>query len=227
MAVTSRDLRNSPSQRIIGQHRSNTGQLRVVNNPARSTGQLRPVNTATRNTGPLSLASAAPDTQPRRSVTIPHLITTLLVLVALALIGNSVVSWAQIKLDDYRYGRPRITTLSSFVGHNEAGGTPTQFIAMNLNRRVVVLQVPGGDPAQTRTLTGPYLFGVNEDLTPVHLRLGLVNGDNELDLIVSVKNEEIIYINENGSYRLITPEERAAYQQQAPDQNSIELSSSQ
>jgi hypothetical protein len=83
---------------------------------------------------------------------------------------------------------------------------------MNVNRRVVVFEIPGGDPAQTRTLTGPYLFGANEDLTPVRLRLALVNDDKESDLVVSVKNEEIVYINENGNFRLITPDERTAHQ---------------
>lgn len=227
MAVVSRELRNSPSQRITGPQRSTTGPLRVINNSARSTGPLRPITPATRNTGALAPSYTTPEAQTERSNAVAYLATTLLAIVALALIGSSVLSWAQIKLDDYRYGRPRITTLSASVGHNEAGGTPTQFVAMNLNRRVVVLQVPGGDPAQTRTLTGPYLFGANEDLTPVHLRLGLINSDNEPDLIVSVKNEEIIYINEGGTFRLITPEERAAYQQQAPSQNSMELSSTQ
>ncbi len=212
MAVTSRELRNSPSQRNTGQHRALTGQFRVVSNQQRTTGPLTP--------------AYAPTVQQRTSRT-PYLITSLLALVALALMANSLVSWTQTKIDDVRYGRPRTTTLSGFVGHNETGGVPSEFIAMNLNRRVVVLQIPGGDPAQTRTLVGPYLFGVNEDLTPVHLRLALINGDKESDLVVSVKNEEIIYINENGSFRLITPEERAAFQQQTPTENSVELSSNQ
>jgi hypothetical protein len=128
------------------------------------------------------------------------------------LLANSVITWGQIKLDDLRYGRPRTMQLSGFVGHNEANGVPTQFVAMNLNRRVVVFEIPGGDASQTRTLTGPYLFGANEDLTPVRLRLQSVNADPNMDLVISVKNEEIIYINEGGSFRLINPEERVTYE---------------
>jgi hypothetical protein len=211
MAVTSRDLRNGPSQRSTGQHRALTGQLQVVGNQRRATGSL-------------STTSVAPAVTPRASHT-SFLLTALVALVALALLANSVLSWAHIKLDDLRYGRPRTTTLNGFVGHDEAGGTPTQFVAMNLNRRVVVVEFPGGDPAQTRTLSGPYLFGANEDVTPVHLRLALVNDDKELDLVVSVKNEEIIYINENANFRLISPEERAAYQQRMPEQSTSDLGS--
>ncbi len=142
----------------------------------------------------------------------PYLLTLLLCVVALALVANSLFTWSQIKLDDVRYGRPRTMHLSGFVGHNEASGTPTQFVAMNLNRRVVVFEIPGGDVSRTRTMTGPYLFGANEDLTPVRLRLAYVNDDRNQDLIVSAKDEEIIYINENDTFRLINDGERAAYQ---------------
>jgi hypothetical protein len=142
----------------------------------------------------------------------PYAITMLLCIVAIVLVANSVLTWGQIKLDDMRYGRPRTMQLAGFVGHNEGSGAPTQFVAMNLNRRVVVFEIPGGDAAQTRTLTGPYLFGANEDLTPVRLRLQHINADNDTDLVISVKNEEIMYINESGSFRLIKPEERAAYE---------------
>jgi hypothetical protein len=129
------------------------------------------------------------------------------------LVANSLISWGRIKIDDLRYGRPRTMHLTGQVGHNDTYGTPTQFVAMNLNRRVVVFEIPGGDVAKTRTLTGPYLFGAGEDLTPVRLQLAQVNADQETDLVVSVKDEEIIYINENGSFRLINDAERAAYEE--------------
>ena len=148
----------------------------------------------------------------RTASRMPYMLTLLLCLFALIIMANSVVLWGQTKLDDLRYGRPRTMQLSGFVGHNESAGIPTQFVAMNLNRRVVIFEIPGGDVAQTRTLTGPYLFGANENLTPVRVRLDDVNTDKAPDLIVSVKNEEIIYMNEAGSFRLIKPEERAAFE---------------
>lgn len=203
MAVTSRDLRSSPSQRTASHQRAITGHFRVVDSNQR------------RATGPLQPVYAAPALQPQRANRAPYVLAGIVALVAIALIAHSVFSWAQVKVDDLRHGRPRTTALSGFVGHNEAGGSPSQFVAMNLNRRVVVFQVPGGDAAQTRTLTGPYLFGATEDLTPVDLRLALINDDQAADLVVSVKQEEIVYINENGAFRLITPEERAKYQQAA------------
>lgn len=167
------------------------------------------------NTGTLrrQVSQPIPVARSYRTVSrMPYTLTLLLCLFALIMMANSLVSWSQTKLDDLRYGRPRTMQLSGFVGHNENAGIPTQFVAMNLNRRVVVFEIPGGDVAQTRTLTGPYLFGANEHLTPVRLRLDDVNTDKAPDLIVSVKNEEIIYMNEAGSFRLIKPEERAAFE---------------
>jgi hypothetical protein len=94
------------------------------------------------------------------------------------------------------------------VGHGEENGAQTQFIAMNLDRQVVIVEIPGGDPAKTRTYTGPYLVGAGEDLTPVTMRLSDLNGDKLLDLIVNVKSEEMVYVNRDGGFALMTPEER-------------------
>jgi hypothetical protein len=80
---------------------------------------------------------------------------------------------------------------------------------MNLNRQVVIMELPGGDATKVRTLTGPYLFGANEDKTPVLMRLDDANHDGSKDLVVSIKDEEIVYLNQGGEFKLITPEERA------------------
>jgi hypothetical protein len=112
--------------------------------------------------------------------------------------------------DDLVYGYPRTMYLSAAVGHEEQPGSPTNFVAINLNQRPVVFEIPGGDVSKTRTIELPYLVGAGEDLTPVRITLGLINGDKLPDLIVNVKDEEVIYINENGGFRLISGEERAA-----------------
>jgi hypothetical protein len=118
------------------------------------------------------------------------------------------VNRGQTWIDDLRYGRPRTMQLSAYVGHNEQAGQPSHFVAMNLNRRVIVVELPGGDSAKAQTLQGPYLFGANENLTPVTLRVNDLNGDQKGDLVIAVKNEEIIYINSGDSFRLITDDER-------------------
>jgi hypothetical protein len=94
------------------------------------------------------------------------------------------------------------------VGHEGDTGQATHFIAMNLNRQVVVLELPGGDASQVRSLPGPYLFGAGEDLTPVAMALQDVDGDGQADLLLDVRSERIVYLNKDGSFRLPTGEEQ-------------------
>ncbi|HEY1017095.1 MAG TPA: hypothetical protein VGE07_30555, partial [Herpetosiphonaceae bacterium] len=120
--------------------------------------------------------------------------------------------WVGTKLDDLRYGRPRTTHLSGAVGHEQGGGPTTEFVAMNMNRRVVILEFPGGDAKKVRTIEGPYLFGAGEHLTPVTLELRDINHDGLPDLLVGIKNEQLAYINQPDGFRLITAEEQKQVQ---------------
>jgi hypothetical protein len=138
------------------------------------------------------------------------LLSAIMLAIVLYVAAQLAIPRIRTKLDDWRYGRPRTMLLTAHVGHEEQPGRPTQFIALNLNRQTMVIEIPGGDVAKTRTLTGPYLFGADEDLTPVRITLALINEDQTPDLVVSIKDEEIVYINESGSFRLINVQERAA-----------------
>jgi len=125
-----------------------------------------------------------------------------------------VTTWVELTVDDLRYGRPRTTQLTGWVGHNEAMGNPTQFVAMNLHRQITVFELPGGDPSQTRILRGPYLFGASAELTPVEIKLAYINDDQDIDLVITIHDEQILYVNETasgGDFRLATVAERTAY----------------
>jgi len=150
---------------------------------------------------------------------LPTLLMVGLVALALIMVAFRVTAWAQITADDLRYGRPRTTHLTGWVGHNELTGQPTHFVAMNLQRQVTIFELPGGDPDKTRILKGPYLFGAGEELTPVKLRLAYVNDDSDIDLVITINDEQILYINETatgGDFRLATAHERAAYAKTLP-----------
>jgi hypothetical protein len=136
-------------------------------------------------------------------------ITCLLALLAIYAIMGHVVTWGRERIDDVRYGTPRTFHVDEVVGHGDGAGTPTHFIAMNLNRQVVVLEIPGGDTSKVRTITGPYLVGAGEDKTPVLLSFDDVNHDGARDMIVNVKNEAIVFINRDNEFKEMTPEERA------------------
>jgi hypothetical protein len=134
----------------------------------------------------------------------------VIALLALYVVVSAAVSWTQVKLDDFQYGRPRTSQMDAYVGHGEAEGSPSHFIAMNLNRRVTILQLPGGDSTRATAIVGPYLFGQGEDLTPVLMNVQDVNVDGKPDLVVSVKSEQLLYLNDGAAFKMATPEEQAA-----------------
>ena len=187
MAVTSRNLRTAAQQRA-------PRTLSVAPPLRRATSAWVPSN---RSANPLMYA-----------------IALLFAIVLINLILTPALTWGRIKLDDLRYGRPRTVQATAFVGHDETNGLPSHFVAMNMERRVVILEMPGGDASKTRTIVGPYLFGAGEDLTPVLLRFADVNADQRLDMLVNVKQEEMVYINDaaSGSFRIINADELARLQ---------------
>ncbi len=131
-----------------------------------------------------------------------------LVSVAMAIVIVALSDIGRIMIDDWRYGRPRTMHVTGYTGlAAERAGQPSRFVAMNLDRQVVIMALPGGDPAQARIWQGPYLFGLHEDLTPVVLSLRDADGDGLADVIVTIRNEQLIYLNRDGEFRLPTPEE--------------------
>jgi hypothetical protein len=146
---------------------------------------------------------------PRSVGPFAYLVTALLAAAAIYVLVGALVGWAQVRIDDVRYGRPRTMHIEGYVGHGaEIGGRPTRLVGLNLDRQVIVIEIPAGDVSQMRTIMGPYLFGSREDLTPVLLYLQDMDGDGLADLLVNVRNEQIIYLNRDGAFRLPTPDEQ-------------------
>ncbi|HUS13597.1 MAG TPA: hypothetical protein VM536_01085 [Chloroflexia bacterium] len=135
------------------------------------------------------------------------------VVLVLYLAVSALVGWTQTKLDDMTYGNPRTTHLDAVVGNGDTEAQPTHFIALNLNREVSVIVLPGGDISKAVAINGPYLFGDGENLTPVKMHVEDINGDAKPDLLLTVKNEELAYINDQANFRPITAEEKAAVEQ--------------
>lgn len=136
-------------------------------------------------------------------------VTLVLAVVAVYAVVGVTQSRVNILVDDWRFGRPRTHHVSAYVGHGEESGQPSHLTAINLNRQVVILELPGGDAAKVRTLTGPYLFGAEEHLTPVTLTVHDVDGDGQADLLLNIRREQIVYLNRDGTFRLPTSEEQA------------------
>ena len=193
MAVTSRNLRTNKPERWSGQ--------RVVR-------VARPSSTQRQR-------SVVVQTVNRRSVWLNYILTAI-VIILLSLVVGTLNGWVGTKINDIRYGRPRVSHLQAQVGHEGEQGLPTEFVAINLNRRVVVLEFPGGDASAARTLVGPYLFGAGEDLTPITLDTLDVNADKQPDLLVTIKNEQLVYINQPDGFRMITAAEQGSLNHSTP-----------
>jgi len=113
---------------------------------------------------------------------------------------SALSNWWQVTQDDWHYGRPRTYQVDMVVGHNDSQANPSHFIAENLNRHILIIELPGGDAAKAKIYTGPILIGPGQDLTPVTLTFKDVNGDGKLDMIVNVQGSHFVFLNQNGQF---------------------------
>ena len=126
----------------------------------------------------------------------------------LAITLSALGSWWQVHQDDVTYGRPRTFQVDAVVGHNDSAANPSHFIFLNLNRHVVIIEMPGGDPTHARIYSGPTLFGDGQDLTPVTAEFRDVNGDGKPDMIVHIQDQTLVYINDGTQFRPLRPGEQ-------------------
>lgn len=132
----------------------------------------------------------------------------MLCMLACWMIGSNVVSWWQIHQDDSTYGSPRTFQIDAVVGHNDSATSPSHFEAINLNRHVIVIELPGGDPNKARIYPITTLFGDGQDLTPVTLSFKDVTGNGLLDMEIHIENQTLVMMNENGTFRPLKAGER-------------------
>src|SRR5438132_3878224 len=137
----------------------------------------------------------------------------MLAMLALWTVLSMAVSWGSTTWNDLHYGRPRTFQIDAFVEHNEAAGIPSHFIALNLNGRIEVIEFPGGDGSKARIYLGPQLYGPGDDLIPVTLSFVDVNGDHLPDMIIHFGTTRIVFINDQGGFRPLLPEERLPVEQ--------------
>ena len=132
------------------------------------------------------------------------------------------VTWWNMTWDDIHYGRPRTFQTNAVVGHNDSPSNPSHFIALNLNGRIEVIEFPGGDASKARIYIGPQLFGSGDTLTPVTLSFVDVHGNQRPDMILhfhskgwlgfSDSEQQLVYINDQGTFRPARPDELPAVQ---------------
>lgn len=131
---------------------------------------------------------------------------------ALALLAwyglSNLAAWWQVHQDDATYGRPRTAQYDVVVGHNDGPNHPTHIIALNLDRTVVIIELPGGDTSKSRIYRGPTLFGPDADLAPVTLTFPDPDHTGRPEMIVHVQSASIMYQNVriNGTWQFAPPQ---------------------
>lgn len=137
----------------------------------------------------------------------------MIAMLALWTLLTSAIGWWNTTWDDLHYGRPRTFQTDAFVGHNESAGTASHFMAINLNGRIEIIEFPGGDGSKARIYLGPQLYGTGDNLIPVTLSFADVNGDHLPDMIIRFQSSRIVFINDQGGFRPLRPEERLPVEQ--------------
>ncbi len=137
----------------------------------------------------------------------------MVVAILLWLVLSAICGWFSMTLDDIRYGRPRTFQTDAWVGHNEQNGIPSHFIAINLNRHIEIIELPGGDPSHAKVYIGPQLYGANDELVPVTLKFIDVNKDHKPDMLVSFQETHFVFINDQGGFRPMNPLEHDRIEQ--------------
>ncbi len=141
--------------------------------------------------------------RPRHSIH-PLLYLSVGMVITVSVLAMVVVvsTWVSTALDDLHYGRPRTFQIDAYVGHNEAPGMPSHFIALNLHGRIEIIELPGGDATHARIYLGPQLYGQNADLVPVTLSFTDVNGNHRPDMILHFQGTQVIFLNNGSGFQL-------------------------
>ncbi|HLZ55972.1 MAG TPA: hypothetical protein VKR06_03400 [Ktedonosporobacter sp.] len=118
--------------------------------------------------------------------------------------GSMLLNWWSIWQDDIHYGRPRTFSTDAVVGHQDSASHPSHFIALNLNRHIQIIEIPGGDAAHTRVYSGPILYGDRDDLMPVLISFS-GGSPGHPDMVISIGNQRMILHND-GTQFVLSPQ---------------------
>jgi hypothetical protein len=139
--------------------------------------------------------------QPWRPHWLVYVGVSMMIMVMGWVVFTAVANWWQVTQDDWHYGRPRTFQINAVVGHNDSPANPSHFIALNLNRQIEVIEIPGGDPTHERVYIAVTLIGDGQDLQPVTLSFKDVNGDGKPDMLIHIGDQTIVFLNNQGGFR--------------------------
>ena len=122
----------------------------------------------------------------------------MILLLALWVIGASALAWGTNEYNTIVYGYPRTFQTDAVVGHNDSPANPSHFMALNLHGQVIIIELPGGDPAKAVDYTGPDLVGPGDDQIPITLSFSDTNHVGKPDMLIHIADRMIVFTN-NGT----------------------------
>jgi hypothetical protein len=125
----------------------------------------------------------------------------MLTMLGLWAASAAVLNWWNSHQLDSAYGMPRTYQTDQVVGHADSTDHPTHFIAVNLNSRITIIEIPGGNSQHARIYSGPALYADNGNSIPVTLEFKDANGDGKVDMIVHVGDQSIVYLNDGTQFK--------------------------
>jgi hypothetical protein len=124
----------------------------------------------------------------------------MIVAVLLVVVGQLLVGWIGMGLDELHYGYPRTFQVDAVVGHNDSPVHQSHFIVLNLQGQLEVIEFPGGDATHAKIYLGPHLYGANASLVPVTLRFVDTRHDGHPEMIVAFQGEQVLFRNAQGTF---------------------------
>jgi hypothetical protein len=121
---------------------------------------------------------------------------------------TQLMAWGTNEYNTIKYGYPRTFQIDAVVGQHDSVAAPSHFLALNFHGQIEVIEFPGGDATHARVFLGPQLFGPNSDLVPVTLRFIDLNGDGKPDMVIEVQRSQIVFLNDQGSFRPLKANEQ-------------------
>ena len=106
---------------------------------------------------------------------------------------------------DLHYGYPRTFQVDAVVGHGDNVAHPSHFLALNLQGRIEIIELPGGDAAHARIFVGPHLYGQNADLVPITLQFVDTRHNHHPDMLVVFEGTQLVFRNAQGTFEPTEP----------------------
>jgi len=121
---------------------------------------------------------------------------SMMALILLWALLSWLTSWIAANQVSATYEYPRVSQADAVVYPGDSAERPSHYLFLNLNGRVLIVELPHGDSAKARIYTGPTLFSDNADQIPVTGEFRVVAG--KIEMLVHIQDKVILYIN-NGT----------------------------